>query len=250
MTEQLRQELGEHIFTYKRELIDVSTNDYSRVRFDRADYTAKRDIILERMVKFGLIKSKKAGYEEEYQYVADGGAVSYSRMARGLEKCFIRKKKSYTKSWYRLYVNMSIPYSVSNETITEASMKVFSLIEALRRIGIEIEVYSVLRSNNPSTGSLRSIAYVHPVKTISDAGRYSPDFYINQLSGAFFRERGFEAIRKSCRTLGEEPSPSLGSPVKLKGAVNIWEFDMEELLGKIADDLQLRVIKNLLKDGE
>lgn len=108
-----------------------------------AEHEAMRESVRSRLHKRGLITEDTY---EAYRYTTDGTqvGVDVGKYAAGEPDCVISPAVEYVDFFYELYINVSYPYSVEDETIRKTCAEVLAAIEELERQHIYIKVAMVL----------------------------------------------------------------------------------------------------------
>ena len=143
--------------TYKEAVADLLKN---KSQFSPDTYESIRNLVRTNLMKRGLIT--EAVYES-YKYDVDGIAVDVQKVIEGNPECMLKPAYSYTNYFYELYVNISYPGSVSNNTIIENMCKILATVEELERQHIYIKITVVDYSKCVDKSSNRDYLCILPL---------------------------------------------------------------------------------------
>lgn len=122
--------------TYKQSLEDL-INGKSDIEAEKKDYV--RNLVRSNLLKRGLITAE---VYENFRYTTDGTKVDVDvgKMMTGEPDCVMSPSVQYIDYFYELYISISYPWNVSNESVTENVTKLLSTIEELERQHIFIKI--------------------------------------------------------------------------------------------------------------
>jgi len=183
-----------------------------------------RNLVRSNLLKRGLISED---IYESYKYDIDGIAMDVQKVIDGNPECMLKPMYSYTNYFYELYVNISYPYSISDETIRENVIKLLATIEELERQHIYIKVTLVDVSGYVNNEN--------DLLTIVPLFSYK-DYKSIQTMSAIINER---LLRKFMFAMSEDVygdtlASGYGKPITLPNTINIGgNLDEIELFEEI-----------------
>jgi hypothetical protein len=130
--------------TYKDALKDLITE---QCLFSKEEVELVRNQVRFNLLKRGLITKE---VYDRYKYNVDGLIVDIGELNTGNPECVLTPAHSYVNYFYELYISVSYPYHVSNETILKNAIKLLATIEELERQHIYIKVTLVFIDRRPS----------------------------------------------------------------------------------------------------
>ncbi len=169
---------------------------------------------------------------EGYKYDIDGDIVDYAELSTGNPKCMMKPIKKYDKYFYELYVNMSIPWKISEDKIKEGAIRLAETIKALEELHIEIKINIVLYSDRMYANG-ENYLFICPL--VSHLEYKDHQLLLPYMDGEFLRQALFTIMKNSGNT-----DISLGHAIKLKNTVNMWELEDDnvcELAERIIGEL-------------
>ena len=194
-----------------------------------------RKNVLNNLIKRGIITGT---IYEGYKYCIDGEIIDYAALASGNPNCMMSPIKKYDKWFYELYINMSIPGSVSENVIEEGAIRLIETIKALEQRDIEIKInivdYSGHLYNNED---LKDLLVIIPLINHLDHKDYTN--LMPFILGSFLRGPLFTIARNSIKNK-ENVDSGMGQAITLKNTVNLWKLkeDSEiDLANRIINDL-------------
>ena len=232
-----------HEFNGKEDLLEYlkanpnSTYDLSKF-MKNVKYYELEEKMVERVtnnVRNNLIKRGivTGTIYEGYKYDIEGEIVDYAELSTGNPKCMLKPIKKYDKYFYELYINMSIPAFVREDTIKEGAIRLSETIKALEELNVEIKINIVLYSIGMYTNN-ENYLFICPL--ISHLEHKDHQTLLPYIDGEFLRKALFTIMKNSGDTVW-----SLGNATKLENSVNLWELDEVELAEKIIDELGIGV---------
>ena len=108
-----------------------------RSQYSEQEYESIRDLVRSNLLKRGLITED---IYESYKYASEGVIVDIAKVINEDQECFLTTVKSYTNHFYELYISISYPYYVTDETVRKNAIKLLATIEELERQHIFIKV--------------------------------------------------------------------------------------------------------------
>ena len=180
------------------------------------------------LIKRGIVSGT---VYEGYKYDIEGEIVDYAELSTGNPKCMMKPIKKYDKYFYELYVNMSIPYTVTEKEIQEGAIRLAETIKLLEELHIEIKINIVLYSDGMY---MNNDNYLFICPLISHLEYKDHKLLLPYMDGEFLRQALFTIMKNSGNTRG-----SLGTATKLDNTVNMWEIDEISLCEKIIGELGL-----------
>ena len=115
---------------------------------DEGEQESVRNLVRANLLKRGLITEE---IYENFRYTPDGTQVGIDigKYAAGEPDCVITPSRHYIDYFYELYINVSYPCGVSNDTVRKNVAKLLATIEELERKHIFIKICSVLPVSGP-----------------------------------------------------------------------------------------------------
>lgn len=182
------------------------------------------------LIKRGIISGT---IYEGYKYDVDGDIIDYAELATGNPRCMMKPIKKYDKFFYELYINMSIPWSVSEEDITDGAIRLIETIKLLEELNVEIKLNVVLYSNGMFKSRENYLFIMH----LANHLEYKDyQLILPFINGNFLRGPLFTVMYNTGHGKADD---SLGSATKLKNSVNLWEIDEVKLAERVILDLSL-----------
>ena len=188
-----------------------------------------RNTVRNNLIKRGIISGT---VYEGFKYDVDGLIIDYAELASGNPECMLKPLKKYDKYFYELYVNMSIPWGVEEDTIDEGAIRMIETIKALEELNIEIKISVVMASERMYQDG-KSYLCIIPICNHLEYKDY--DLLFPYCNGDFLRGPMFQTMQS-----GEPVRENLGYAVKMKNTVNIWEIDEEKLADRVLRDLDMK----------
>lgn len=189
-----------------------------------------RNQVRNALLKRGIITG--AVYEG-FRYDVDGIIVDYAELASGNPECMLKPVKIYDKWFYELYINMSIPWDVSKETILEGATRAIETIKALEELNIEIKINVIMASTGLySDGD----SYLMIIPICNHLDFKDHDLLLPFMTGDFLRGPMFQTMKSD-----KPVSYGLGSAIKLPNALNLWELEEDsavQLAERIINDVK------------
>lgn len=117
--------------------------------FPESEQMSIRNLVRSNLHKRGLITEETY---EAYRYAVDGieVGIDIGKYANGEPDCVITPARVYVDFFYELYISVSYPHHVKNETVRENVAKLLATIEELERQHIWIKIMLVLPVRAPT----------------------------------------------------------------------------------------------------
>ncbi|WAK44671.1 hypothetical protein vBAmePPT11V19_00045 [Alteromonas phage vB_AmeP_PT11-V19] len=196
--------------------------------FPKEEQESIRNLVRNNLFKRGLITQE---IYEEFKYASSGTnlGVDVGRYSAGDPDCMLTPARDYVDYFYELYISISYPYYVSNESVRKNAAKLLATIEELERKHIFIKVNVVFPDINPKESGQSKFFSMIPLFS-------HKDFKSVETMSAVVNDRllrkFFFAILED--VYGDELSYGYGTPLDLPKAMNIGEdFDEVELFTEI-----------------
>ena len=194
-----------------------------------------RNEVRNNLIKRGIITG---AIYEGYKYDVEGEIVDHAKLAAGLPDCMLKPIKKYDKWFYELYINMSIPYYVDENRITDGAIRLIETIKALEERNIQIKVNVVLYSQGMFRGhpDYKNYLFILPVCSHEVYKDYKS--LLPYCSGNFLRGPMFTVMHDR----NDKVDNGLGLATKLDNTVNLWELkDAGELAERVLKDLDMDI---------
>ena len=178
-----------------------------------------RNLVRSKLHKRGLISEE---VYEAYRYAVDGVVVAYDvgKYAAGHPDCVITPARQYVDFFYELYVSISYPWTITNETIRENCAKLLATVEELERQHIYVKIALVLPITHVASGGRNFFA---DVPLFSHKEPKSVDTMSAVINDRLLRKFFFAFIENY---YGDEISDGYGQPVSIKETMNVGDvFD-------------------------
>lgn len=197
------------------------------VDIKEAEIDLIRNTVRNNLIKRGIITGT---VYEGWKYDVDGIIVDYAELAAGNSECMMKPVKKYDKYFYELYINMSIPWSVSSSSIKEGAIKLIETIKLLEERNIEIKINVVLYSQGMFRNGDNWLTII-PICNHLEYKDYNLIYPF--INGEFLRGPLFQIMKRHDSTEG------LGRATKLDNTVNLWELNETELAERVIHDLDM-----------
>lgn len=134
--------------TYAQALSDLLQG---KSDFPESEQESIRNLVRSNLHKRGLITQE---VYEAFRYSTDGTQVDVDvgKYTAGEADCVITPSRQYIDFFYELYISISYPYHVSNETVRENVAKLLATIEELERQHIFIKIMLVFPDIDAGSG--------------------------------------------------------------------------------------------------
>ena len=218
--------------------VEHTENFYNNLKDYSPDNTKVEQIkkeVLNNLIKRGIITGT---IYEGYKYHIEGEIVDYAQLATGNPMCMMTPIKKYDKWFYELYINMSIPGSVSECDIEDGAIRLIETIKALEERKIEIKINVVDYSGNLYNDEiLKDLLVIIPLINHLEHKDYKN--IMPFILGSFLRGPLFTIARNSIKNK-DNVDNDMGKAIKLKNAVNLWELRKDDEI-----DLATRILNDL-----
>ena len=143
-----------HVKTLKQKKDDKTGISYTKAldellrntaTMSNGDYQIIKNRVKNNLLKKGLISEH---IYESYRYEVEGDLVDVAKVIAEDPACCLVPNHTYTSYFYELYINISYPYHVSDETIRQNMAKILATVELLEQEHIYCKITLVL----PNTG--------------------------------------------------------------------------------------------------
>ena len=189
-----------------------------------------RNEVRNNLIKRGIITGT---VYEGFKYDVEGIIVDYAELASGNPECMMKPVKVYDKWFYELYVNMSIPYFVTEDKISEGAIRLIETVKALEEINIEIKINVVMTSEGLYNNG-KSFLMIIPICNHLEFKDYNLLFPF--ICGNFLRGPIFDTLH---RAKNDYNAKSIGGAYKLDNSLNIWELEETALAERVINDLDM-----------
>lgn len=198
--------------SYDTALKELISNKSS---FDQKHYDKIRNLVRSNLLKRGLITQE---VYEHFKYATDGTVVDIDmgKFANGEPDCVITPGVEYIDFFYELYVNISYPGHIGENTIIENMNKMLATVEELQRQHIHIKISLVLPIQRPA----KSRDFFSVIPVFSHRDFKTAEVMSSVLNNRLLRKFYFAILEDFYK---EELSGSYGSAVMLPKAMNISE---------------------------
>ena len=185
-----------------------------------------RNLVRANLLKRGLITKE---IYDRYKYNVDGLIVDIGELNTGNPECVLTPAHNYINHFHELYINISYPYYIANETVIENAIKLLATIEELERQHIFIKVSLVLVSQELGSSTNKSLITTIPLFS-------HKDYKSVETMGAVVNDR---LLRKFCFAMfediyGNDLASGYGNSLNLPKTINIGkELDEIDLFTEI-----------------
>ena len=227
-----RQEFNFHLKEegeYKNSVIDFRNKLKNGCAVPAKKIEKIRNTVRNNLIKRGIISGT---VYEGFKYDVDGIIVDYAELASGNPECMLKPLKKYDKYFYELYINMSIPWKVSEDEIDEGAIRLIETIKCLEELNIEIKINLVMASRGMYTDG-DSYLCIIPICSHLEFKDYN--LLYPYCTGEFLRGPMFQQMKSTKPTVSD-----LGYAIKLDNSVNIWEVDEVALSERVLNDLDMK----------
>lgn len=209
------------------------------------DTTIDKDVrkaVLNSAVKMGI--NAGSVLYDTYKYSLSGTVIDPARLAQGNPECYLVPENSKMTIFYELFVNISIPGHVDDDTINRQAEKLVSALSMLEEVSnyrIQYKVTLIDISANWLNDSHNDMMVSIPVYSHNDNKdkRLLKTFFsASCLRGTLFMHQ--DAVAKE---LNDETAYGRGQAVNLNAednVISLWEFDERDLFSRVVNDPYLR----------
>jgi len=169
---------------------------------------------------------------ENFRYTTDGTQVDVDvgKYANGEPDCVMTPSVQYIDFFYELYINISYPHYVTNETIRQNCAKLLATIEELERQHIFIKVMLVFPSMQVCSNRKRH-HYFGSLPLFSHKDRKSVNTMSSVVNDRLLRKFFFAILEE---TYGKDLNSSYGNASSLEGTMNPgYTFDEVEFFENV-----------------
>ncbi len=135
---------------YAEALADILQN---KSTMTKGDYEIIKNKVKENLLKRGLIADT---VYESYKYAVEGNIWDVAKVISEDPMCCLVPNETYTNYFYELYVSVSYPHYVSNETIMENMAKILATVELLEREHYYCKITLVMPNQGCNRGEGKS----------------------------------------------------------------------------------------------
>lgn len=199
-------------------------------QFSKQQYESIRDLVRQNLHKRGLITDE---IYDRYKYNVEGVIVDIAELATGNPECALTPAYNYKNHFYELYISISYPHHVTNETVVNNAIRLLSTIEELERQHIFIKVTLVFADISPVVDNSRDMLMTLPLFSYKD-------FKSIETMSAVVNDR---LLRKFCFALledvyGNELDSGYGRATEMYSAINIGDlFDEIAFFNKVLETI-------------
>ena len=115
----------------------------------QGNYEIIKNRVKENLHKRGLISDT---IYKSYKYDVQGDIIDVAKVIAQDPMCCLVPNKTYTNYFYELYISVSYPWNVTNETVTENMAKILATVQLLEQEHYYCKITLVM----PNTGCNRS----------------------------------------------------------------------------------------------
>jgi len=191
--------------------------------------------LIKHKVKESLLKRKliSENIYRGFEYSVEGELIDVARYAEGNPECAIIPKESGKKFFYELYINATVAYYVSEQTISERLAQILATVELLESERIYIKLNVVISITNCHNVDKPHLLCVLPVFSHRDVK------CINSLSSVinerFLRKFIFAAMES---VYGDNINSGYGTVCNLPHTLNLSQpFNEVDTAQSIIDQL-------------
>ena len=202
--------------------------------FPKSEQESIRNLVRKNLFKRGLITEE---IYENYKYSTDGTqvGVDVAKYASGEADCVITPSKQYIDFFYEMYINISYPYSVSNEDVRTNVAKLLATVEELERQHVFIKINTLFPNSQPREPNTvqegKTNKFFSSIPIFSHRDYKSVDLMSSIINDRLLRKFYFAILED---VYGEDLVQGYGYPIKLPQTLNIGEeFDEIELFQDI-----------------
>lgn len=195
--------------------------------FPKSEQASIRNLVRSNLHKRGLITED---IYEAYRYTVDGVDVGtdIGKYAAGEPDCVISPARQYVDYFYELFISVSYPWSVTNETIRTNCAKLLATIEELERQHIYIKLAMILPVNSASTDGRHMFV---DVPLFSHKDPKSVETMSAVINDRLLRKFFFAMMEAY---YGDKLSGNYGYATELEGSMGIGnEFDEIEFFEEV-----------------
>lgn len=202
--------------------------------FPESKQESIRNLVRNNLLKRGLITEE---VYENFKYSTDGTqvGVDIGKYAAGDADCVITPSKQYVDFFYELYISISYPWNITNETIRENVAKLLATVEELERKHIFIKINTVLPIRGAGYGDDGSRNFFSIIPVFSHKDFKSVPIMSAVVNEKLLRKFYFAVLEDF---YGDRIDSGKGTPVQLEKTMNIGDsFNEVELFESIMKEV-------------
>lgn len=203
----------------------------SKATLTSADYEIIKNRVKNNLLKRGLISDT---IYESYSYQTEGnGTVDMAKLAAQDPACILVPNKTYKKFFYELYISISYPHHVSNETIMQNMAKILATIQLLEQENYFCKITLVMPNEGCKNGSGNS-NYLGLIPLFSHTDHKTIEYMSSVLNDRLLRKFFFaiwEDLYDSSLVHG------YGHAIELPNTIRPVDIDECDLASSIIDQV-------------
>ena len=192
--------------TYKTDLKNLLKGT---PQIDNKEYEVIKNRVKQTLVKRGLISDT---IYESYKYDIEGDIVDVAKVIAEDPMCCLVPANSYKEHFYELYINISYPFTVTNDEVQRSMAKLLATIELLEREHYYCKVTLVFPAQNVTKGSSYKTNYFSSIPLFSHKEHKSIEKMSSVLNSKLLRVFYFAILED---TFKDDLSGGYGSVLKL-----------------------------------
>lgn len=177
------------------------------------EYQIIKNRVRESLLKRGLITES---VYESYHYDVEGELWDVAKVIAEDPACFLVPTEKYISYFYELYISISYPWHITNETVMENLAKLLATVELLEREHIYCKITLVFPDQNCSSGNKQNFLATIPLFSHRDEKSITTMSAV--LNDRLLRKFFFAVLEDTFKTTLHS---SYGNAIDLPNVINI-----------------------------
>lgn len=213
--------------SYKDALKDLVQGNAT---MSQGDYEIIKNKVKNNLLKRGLISDT---IYESYKYEVEGDIIDVARLAAEDPACCLVPNNKYDNHFYELYISISYPWQITNETVVENMAKILATIELLEQEHYYCKLTLVFPDKDCNNGSGNS-NFLGLVPLFSYKDIKNIETMSSVLNDRLLRKFFFAVIEEQ---YGTDLDGGYGTPVDLPHTIKPVDLCEEELASNILNQI-------------
>ena len=195
-----------------------------------------RNLVRQNLFKRGLITEE---VYEDFKYTTDGTQVGIDvgKYASGDAECVITPSKQYIDYFYEMYINVSYPHYINNETVRNNVAKLLATVEELERQHIFVKINVLFPANNikADQGNSKNNKFFSVIPVFSHKDFKSVDIMSSVVNDRLLRKFYFAILEEM---YGDNLASNYGYAINLPKTMNVGdEFNEIEFFESVKNNI-------------
>lgn len=209
---------------YSKALNDLLNN---KGIIDQAEYETIKNKVKASLLKRGLISES---IYESYKYDVEGDIVDVAKVIAEDPMCCLVPNQTYKNYFYEMYINVTLPWTISHKEIKESVAKILATIQLLEQEHIYIKVNLVAYSKRMTYNSYLKKDFLVIVPIFSHKDHKTIESMSAVLNERTSRKFMF-AIKEEY--YGKHINSGYGKPITLPNCIPCYGIKEDELASDI-----------------